>query len=124
MKLNIEEQQELPTCCSSTNDCDGCKNDTTQNSSADTKWVRVEGSFLGISGANISCKCAISPSGIAPFSHLADGRIDLILIREVSRINHLRYLMTAATDSKRGVSRNICWHYKLQNLELSLHILY
>jgi ceramide kinase len=43
---------------------------------------------------------AVSPSGIIPSAHLADGRMYLVLVRNC---NHLQYLRFLITLSSRGL---------------------
>ncbi|XP_007889183.2 ceramide kinase [Callorhinchus milii] len=56
-------------------------------------WKVVKGKFLAINAANMSCACSKSPMGLSPAAHLADGTIDLILVRKCSRFNFLRHLI-------------------------------
>lgn len=56
-------------------------------------WKAIKGGFFMISGANITCACSRSPNGMAKFSHLGDGSIDLILVHKTSLINNIRLLM-------------------------------
>lgn len=97
------ESRKIPTQCLGGNSCEDCITAATRAEGKNGEWKRVEGKFLGISGANISCRCALSPLGMAPFAHLADGHIDLILIRKASRFQHLQYLFRTAGDSRRAV---------------------
>lgn len=54
------------------------------------RWETVQGKFFMVSGANISCACTRSPKGIAPYCHLGDGKVNLVLVRHTSVINNLR----------------------------------
>ncbi|XP_055857698.1 ceramide kinase [Episyrphus balteatus] len=56
-------------------------------------WKAIKGGFFMISGANITCACSRSPNGMAKFSHLGDGSIDLILVHKTSLINNIRLLI-------------------------------
>lgn len=38
------------------------------------------------------CRSDLSPAGLSPHSHLADGRIRLVLVRKCSQIDYLRFL--------------------------------
>ncbi|KAF5300184.1 hypothetical protein FQA39_LY11218 [Lamprigera yunnana] len=58
----------------------------------ENKWKTVKGKFFMISAANISCTCKRSPSGIAPYCHIGDGYLHLILIHHTSLLNNLRIL--------------------------------
>uniref|UniRef100_A0A7N4P2M5 Ceramide kinase n=1 Tax=Sarcophilus harrisii TaxID=9305 RepID=A0A7N4P2M5_SARHA len=57
------------------------------------EWKVIQGKFLAINAANMSCACPRSPKGLSPAAHLADGSSDLILVRKCSRLNFLRYLI-------------------------------
>ena len=45
-----------------------------------------------VTGANMICACRHTPMGVAPWAHLGDGRLDLILVRKTGRLNYWRYL--------------------------------
>ncbi|XP_044535218.1 ceramide kinase [Gracilinanus agilis] len=57
------------------------------------EWKMIHGKFLAINATNMSCACPRSPKGLSPMAHLADGSLDLILVRKCSRLNFLRYLV-------------------------------
>uniref|UniRef100_A0A3Q0RHI1 Ceramide kinase n=1 Tax=Amphilophus citrinellus TaxID=61819 RepID=A0A3Q0RHI1_AMPCI len=57
------------------------------------EWRTIRGKFLAINAASMSCACPRSPKGLSPAAHLADGTIDLILVRKCSRFNFLRHLL-------------------------------
>jgi hypothetical protein len=102
MKISTDETRKIPSQCKGGKGCEEC-NSTEGKSS--TEWKRVEGCFIGVSGAIISLRCPLTPIGMAPFAHLSDGHMELIVIRKASRLNHLRYLLRIAGDSRRAVSR-------------------
>ena len=60
------------------------------------EWRRVSGPFLVVSSANVSCRCKITPDGMCPRAHLSDGWAHLILVRQTSRANFLRYMYRSA----------------------------
>lgn len=62
-------------------------------------WKAVKGGFFMISGANITCACSRSPNGMAKYSHLGDGSIDLILVHKTSLINNIRLLIKMVNKS-------------------------
>lgn len=75
-------------------DCQKCSNSTCNE--VDIKepvWKVVKGKFFMVSGANISCACARSPNGIAPYSHIGDGNVHMILVHHTNVINNLRLLL-------------------------------
>ncbi|KAM6984747.1 ceramide kinase [Aplochiton taeniatus] len=56
-------------------------------------WRVIQGKFLAINAACMSCACPRSPEGLSPAAHLADGTTDLILVRKCSRFHFLRHLI-------------------------------
>ncbi|XP_036616097.1 ceramide kinase [Trichosurus vulpecula] len=64
-----------------------------ENTEEVEEWKVIQGKFLAINAANMSCACPRSPKGLSPVAHLADGSSDLILVRKCSRLNFLRYLI-------------------------------
>ncbi len=106
MKLATDDSRRPPTECGGGNQCDDCGTGAPISSKevSEGEWKRIDGRFLSISAANISCRCTLSPRGMAPFAHLSDGHLDLILVRKASRLNHLRYLLRTGGDSRRAVS--------------------
>lgn len=65
-------------------------------------WRSVQGKFFMISGANISCSCDRTPNGIAPFCHLGNGQLHMVVVRHTSLLNNLRLLLRL-TDRSRGL---------------------
>uniref|UniRef100_A0A8C5ALJ2 Ceramide kinase C-terminal domain-containing protein n=1 Tax=Gadus morhua TaxID=8049 RepID=A0A8C5ALJ2_GADMO len=57
------------------------------------EWRVVQGKFLAINMATMSCACPRSPQGLSPSAHLADGTADLILVRGCSRFGFFRHLL-------------------------------
>ncbi|XP_056133646.1 ceramide kinase [Lampris incognitus] len=57
------------------------------------KWRVIQGKFIAINAASMSCACPRSPKGLSPAAHLADGTTDLILVRKCSRLDFLRHLL-------------------------------
>ena len=53
----------------------------------------IEGKFMSITGAVMSCMSPKSPLGLTPSAHLGDGNLDLIVVNKTSRVNYLRYLI-------------------------------
>lgn len=56
-------------------------------------WRVIHGKFIAINAACMSCACPRSPKGLSPSAHLADGNIDLILVRKCSRLDFFRHLL-------------------------------
>ncbi|KRT79889.1 hypothetical protein AMK59_7079, partial [Oryctes borbonicus] len=53
----------------------------------------ITGKYFMVSGANISCACARSPNGIAPYSHIGDGNLYLVLVHHTSLVNNIKLLL-------------------------------
>nr|CAI5827655.1 unnamed protein product [Callosobruchus analis] len=64
----------------------------------DFKWHTVSGKFFMVSGANISCACSRSPKGIAPYTHLGDGMVHLVLVKHTSVFNNIRLLLRLSSS--------------------------
>ncbi|KAJ0012526.1 hypothetical protein NQD34_016860 [Periophthalmus magnuspinnatus] len=56
-------------------------------------WKVINGKFMAVNAACMSCACPRSPKGLSPAAHLADGTVDLILVRKCSRIDFFRHLL-------------------------------
>ncbi|XP_039959609.1 ceramide kinase [Bactrocera tryoni] len=74
-------------------------------SKVESEWKTINGEFFMISGANITCACTRSPKGVAPYSHLGDGYLDLVLVRKTSLLNNVRLLLNLTDRS--GDIRNL-----------------
>ncbi|XP_057296040.1 ceramide kinase-like [Hydractinia symbiolongicarpus] len=61
--------------------------------SVEDQWTTVRGRFISVIGANISCRCARSSTGLSPHAHTGDGCIDLILIKKTTRAKYLHHLI-------------------------------
>lgn len=74
--------------------CSRCESNKRNNcDNLGCKWETVSGKFFMVSGANISCACSRSPKGIAPYSHLGDGMVHLVLVKHTNFFNNLRLLL-------------------------------
>ena len=71
-------------------------------------WQSVKGRFISVIGANISCACAKSPEGLSPSAHLADGCMDLILVKHTSRFQYLKHMLRITSKADQ-VSTNHCF---------------
>jgi len=81
----------------------GCKRcsrfiDSTDGNTAgdimqEEKWCTVRGRFISVIGANISCRCARSSTGLSPHAHTGDGHIDLILVEKTTRAKYLHHMI-------------------------------
>ncbi|XP_036335431.1 ceramide kinase isoform X2 [Rhagoletis pomonella] len=113
-KLNVNEKEAL--------DCDASKSEMVVNQATaavnaensesvldrttpTTQWKTINGKFFMISGANITCACTRSPGGVARYSHVGDGYLDLILVQKTSLFNNIRLLLNLT--SRNGDIRNL-----------------
>lgn len=55
-------------------------------------WKTIEGEFNAIMAVVMPCRSDRSDSGLAPFAHMADGIIHLIMVRKCSALQYLRFL--------------------------------
>ncbi|CAH8840939.1 unnamed protein product [Trichobilharzia szidati] len=61
-------------------------------------WHTIRSNFLAVNACIQSCRCARAVCGPAPWAHLGDGCLDLILVRKCSQLQFLRYLMRIAKN--------------------------
>jgi len=57
-----------------------------------------------------ACRSDMSKHGLAPDAHLADGRLQLILVRDTSRFHYLRFMASiprTGPSSTPGLFENI-----------------
>lgn len=64
------------------------------------KKLTVRGKYFLVGCANISCACKQSPNGLAPYGHLGDGCIDVLLFKPESLADVIRLLIRSG--SKKG----------------------
>jgi len=57
-------------------------------------WKTIEGEFNAIMAVVMPCRSDRSDSGLAPFAHMADGIIHLIMVKKCSALQYLRFLMS------------------------------
>jgi ceramide kinase len=81
--------------------CEKCLSRRDSNcDKTEKQWRTLKGKFFMISGANITCSCNRSPKGIAPYSHLGDGNVHLVLVRHTSIINNLKLLLRLSSNNQ------------------------
>lgn len=92
--IKADENESEKTQCKS--ECVRCSTFYDENEDiSDNKqsWQSASGRFISVIGANMSCRCARSTTGISPLAHIGDGYIDLILIRKTTRTKYLQHLI-------------------------------
>ncbi|XP_047122661.1 ceramide kinase isoform X1 [Hydra vulgaris] len=80
-------------------------------------WQTVSGKFISVIGANISCRCSRSSTGISPHAHLGDGYIDLILVRKTTRAKYLHHLVKVADKSLDNFNFNFIDVYRVKEFK-------
>ncbi|KAH1023585.1 ceramide kinase isoform X2 [Dendroctonus ponderosae] len=90
-----KKETEQEDCKSNCQICDRAK---LNHERATCKWETFRGKFFMVSGANISCACSRSPKGIAPYCHLGDGKVNLVLVKHTSVFNNLRLLLRLSSQ--------------------------
>ncbi|CAH8515816.1 unnamed protein product [Schistosoma rodhaini] len=61
-------------------------------------WHTIRGTFLAINAFVQSCRCSRAVCGPAPWAHLGDGCLDLVLVHKCSKVQFIRYLMSIAQN--------------------------
>lgn len=57
-------------------------------------WREIEGDFAAIMAVTMPCRSDRSTLGLAPYAHMADGVIHLILVRKCSVLQYLQFLVS------------------------------
>ncbi len=52
----------------------------------------MQGRYKSIMAVVTACRSDMSTNGLAPEAHLADGRLQLVLVRDTSRFHYLRFM--------------------------------
>lgn len=71
--------------------CPTCSKDSKLINYADNRWCRSKGRYLSVGAAIISCRNGRAPDGLVSDAHLADGFLDLVLIKDCPRAHYLWY---------------------------------
>jgi ceramide kinase len=78
--------------------CSVCSaKDSETKETGDELFKRVQAKVFMMNSANISCACKRSPSGMAPFAHLGDGYVNVIVVRHGSLWQNLKLLLTLSS---------------------------
>ncbi|KAL4517220.1 hypothetical protein Ndes2437B_g06825 [Nannochloris sp. 'desiccata'] len=56
-------------------------------------WKTVEDDFAGVMLVIMPCRSDKSTAGVARYGHLSDGNIHLVLVRQCTRLQYLRFLL-------------------------------
>ena len=66
------------------------------------QWHTRAGSFKSIMAIVTPCRSDQSTLGLAPYSHLSDGRIQLVLVKECSILQYLQFLASIPQSGRQG----------------------
>ncbi|KAL3158367.1 hypothetical protein ABBQ38_010606 [Trebouxia sp. C0009 RCD-2024] len=67
-------------------------NQPSHQSLEEGNWQHVEGEFKSVMAIVTPCRSDQSTLGLAPYGHLADGRIQLVMVHKCSVLQYLRFL--------------------------------
>uniref|UniRef100_A0A1Y1K4P4 DAGKc domain-containing protein n=3 Tax=Photinus pyralis TaxID=7054 RepID=A0A1Y1K4P4_PHOPY len=54
------------------------------------KWIDISSNFFLLAGANMSCAGSRNPHGLAPYCHLGDGYLNVLIVHQTSLYQRLR----------------------------------
>lgn len=77
--------------------CSICSAKGSESNDDSEKYKRVSAKVFMLNSANISCACNRSPSGMAPYAHLGDGYLNVIVVRHGSLLDNLKLLLTLSS---------------------------
>ena len=60
--------------------------------SKDSPYKCIKGEFLSVSLLSTPGNLAMAPEGIGKFTHMNDGYLDLILVKDTAKKEFVRYL--------------------------------
>jgi ceramide kinase len=86
-------------CYESCSKCSLMTKNENKDDETEEKYRKISGKIFMIVGANISCACQRSPSGISPYLHVGDGYNDIIIVRHSSYWNNLKFLLTVSKEN-------------------------
>ena len=55
-------------------------------------WITLTDNFISVGAMTLPNLCSWCPRGISPLTHLADGSLDLVLVRDTTRGEFVQYL--------------------------------
>jgi ceramide kinase len=82
-------------------------------------WESTCGKFISVIGANMSCRCARSSTGISPMAHIGDGHIDLILIRKTTRAKYLQHLIKVSDKTVEQFDFNFIEQHRVKEFSFT-----
>ena len=76
----------------------------------------MEGEFKSVMAIVTPCRSDQSSLGLAPYGHLADGLVQLVLVHKCSRLQYLRFLAAIPQAGEADTLRLHSIHTQLRNL--------
>lgn len=58
----------------------------------DSPWQTLKGKYMNVGLFVLPGLCDLAPQGLSKFTHLNDGVIDLVLVKEVEKKEFVRHL--------------------------------
>ncbi|XP_071101915.1 ceramide kinase-like protein [Haliotis cracherodii] len=58
----------------------------------DSPWKTVKGSFMNVGVLTLPGRSEFAPNGLSKFTHLCDGNMDLVLVKDTDRKEFIRFL--------------------------------
>ena len=71
--------------------------------------THAQGRFKSVMVVASPCRSDMSAQGLAPWAHLADGRLTLVLVRECSTLQYLRFLTSIPRHGARACRAALHW---------------
>lgn len=81
------------------------------------RWLEKRGPFIGVNAAVTACRCPQTRKGFSPGNHLANGCVDLILVRPCSRIQYVQYLLRTGWTKKSAFDLKYVEAYRCRQFE-------
>uniref|UniRef100_A0A7N0V3X2 Ceramide kinase n=1 Tax=Kalanchoe fedtschenkoi TaxID=63787 RepID=A0A7N0V3X2_KALFE len=80
--------------------------------SKEARWLRSKGRFLSVGAAVISCRNQRAPDGLVAHAHLADGFLDLVLVKDCPHASYLWHLTHLARKGGTPLDFDFVEHHK------------
>lgn len=92
------------------------KNDINQ-----LRLLEKRGPFVGVNAAVTACRCPQTKKGFSPSNHLANGCVDLILVRPCSRLQYVHYLLRTGWTKKSAFDLKYVEAYRCRQFEFIVY---
>lgn len=81
------------------------------------RLLEKRGPFIGVNAAVTACRCPQTKKGFSPSNHLANGCVDLILVRPCSRLQYVQYLLRTGWTKKSAFDLKYVEAYRCRQFE-------